>query len=140
MGRDAKLKNHLDPYKLAEEYVSQSRAADLLEEWFLSLALPADKRLVPLAHNWPFERSMLQAWLGPDSFNTLWDGRARDTQCSVALINDIHSWQGNEVPFSSISLISCCNRLGIELDNAHNALADCIATAKVYRELIRLFG
>jgi DNA polymerase III epsilon subunit-like protein len=137
---DAKAKTKLDAKKLAEECVSQTRAADLMDEWFMSLALPADKRLVPLAHNWGFERSFMLPWLGPDTFHTIWDGRARDSMQGSALINDIHWWQGNKDPFTEISLTSVCKRLGIPLENAHNALADCLATAKVYKALLSLFG
>lgn len=137
---EAKRKHHLDAYKLAEECVSQVRAADLMDEWFMSLNLPSGKRLIPLAHNWAFERSMMIHWLGPETFNTIWDGRARDSMLAADFINDIHYWQGMRNPFHDVSLLSTCKKLGIELDNAHNALADCLATAKVYKALVSLFG
>ena len=137
---DAKAKTGLDAKKLAEECVSQVRAADLMDEWFMGLGLPADKRLIPLCHNYGFERTMMLAWLGPDTYHTIWDGRARDSQVLAAAINDMHYWQGSGHPFSEISLVSVCQRLGIPLENAHNALADCLATAKAYRAMISLFG
>ena len=136
---DAKAKTGLDASKM-EEFVNPTRAADLMDEWFMSLALPSDKRLVPLAHNWAFERTMMLDWLGPDTFGTIWDGRARDTMEATSFINDMHTWQGLGEPFSTVSLPVVCRRLGIQLDNAHNALADALATAKVYRALLSLFG
>jgi DNA polymerase III epsilon subunit-like protein len=137
---DAKGKTKLDAHKLAEECISQTRAADLMDEWFMSLNLPSGKRLVPLAHNWGFERTMMLDWLGPDTFHTIWDGRARDTMMSGAFINDMHFWQGMADPFHDIGLLSMCKRLGVPLENAHNALADTLATAKVYKALLSLFG
>lgn len=137
---DAKSKTHLDAKKLAEECVSQERAADLMDEWFFNLALPSGKRLVPLAHNWGFERTMMIDWLGVDTFGAIWDGRARDSMQAVAFINDMHYWQGLSDPFTEMSLPYVCKRMNIPLDNAHNALADAIATAKVYKSLLALFG
>lgn len=138
--QDAKSKTRLNAKKLAEECISQERAAELMEEWFISLNLPSGKRLIPLAHNWGFERTMMLQWLGSDCFHAIWDGRARDTQEAAAFINDMHWWQGHGNPFPEINLVQLCKRLGVHLDNAHNALADCLATAKVYKALLSLFG
>jgi DNA polymerase III epsilon subunit-like protein len=120
-GHDAKAKTHLDAKKLAEECISQERAAELMDEWFLSLELPSGKRLVPLAHNWGFERTMMLHWLGPECFHTIWDGRARDSQQASAFINDMHWWQGHNDPFPEINLVQVCKRLGIPRSLASNA-------------------
>lgn len=137
--QDAKMKTHLDAKRMAEECITQERAAELMDEWFVSLELPSGKRLVPLAHNFGFERTMMLEWLGPEAFHTMWDGRSRDTQVVAAFINDMHWWQGLSDPFPEISLTQLCKRMGVPLDNAHNALADAIATAKVYKALLSLF-
>ena len=136
---DAKTKTRLDAKKLAEECVSQERAADLMEEWFVSLALPSGKRLVPLAHNAGFERTMMLDWLGHDTYHAIWDGRARCSMQATAFINDMYYWQGLSDPFTELTLTYVCKRLGIPLENAHNALADTLATAKVYKALLSLF-
>lgn len=135
---DAKAKTGMDASKM-EEFVSQVRAADLMDEWFVSLELPSGKRLVPLAHNWAFERSMMLPWLGPETFHTIWDGRARDSMLAVAFINDMYYWQGLSDPFTNLALGYVCKRMNIPLENAHNALSDALATAKAYKGLLSLF-
>lgn len=139
-GQDAKAKTRLNAKKMADECISQERAAELMDEWFVSLNLPSGKRLVPLSHNFGFERTMMLHWLGSDAFHTMWDGRFRDTQVAAAFMNDMYWWKGMSNPFSSISLGAVTKRLGIQLDHAHNALSDALATAKVYKTILSLFG
>jgi DNA polymerase III epsilon subunit-like protein len=119
--------------------VSQEEAADMFDQWYTELELPFRKRLVPLAHNWAFERSFLLHWLGLQTFSDLWSGHPRDTMIFATILNDLAAWHGKDCPFPKVSLLSMCDRMGIELLGAHNALADCLATAKLYREMIRLF-
>jgi DNA polymerase III epsilon subunit-like protein len=40
---------------------------------------------------------------------------------------------------NSVSLGSMCRKLNITNTNPHDALADCIAEAEVYRTLLRMF-
>ena len=55
---------HRISFEELESEPDQSKVADLFEEWTKSLGLKASGRLIPLAHNWPFENSFLCAWLG----------------------------------------------------------------------------
>ena len=118
---------------------SQESAADMFDEWFINLELPYGKRLVPLAHNWAFERSFLLHWLGLKTYSELWSGHPRDTMIFGLALNDLAAWHGKECPFQYLSLTKMCKKMGIELLDAHDALADCLATAALYREMIRLF-
>jgi len=136
----AKMKHGLDAHKLAEECLSQEQAADMLDDWFTGLNLPSGKRLIPLAHNYAFERGMLSHWLGVDTFDAMWHIHPRDTFTFATSLNDVAAWQGRTVPFPQVGLTSMCRKLGIPLDNAHDALADCLATAELYRNLLSLFG
>jgi len=135
----AKSKHGMDAYKMSEECVSQEQAADLLDKWFLNLNLPVGKRLVPLAHNWAFERGFLTHWLGIDQFDSMWHMHPRDTMTLAASLNDVYVWQGMNPPFHALSLTGMCKRFGIPLENAHNALADCVATAELYKAIVRSF-
>jgi DNA polymerase III epsilon subunit-like protein len=122
-----------------EDCVSQVRGAELFEEWFNNLDLPMGKRLTPLAHNGGFERGFLSHWLGQEAYDAIWQSHPRDSMLLALSINDVYCWHGRVHPFHTVSLISMCNRFGIPLDNAHDALADCLATAKLYAELMRFF-
>jgi DNA polymerase III epsilon subunit-like protein len=139
-GLDARNKHGLDAAKMAEECVSQEEAAGMLDDWFVKLNLPLGKRLVPLAHNWAFERGFLTHWLGIELFDSIWQCHPRDTMGFGTMINDVYAWRGEPVPFHTLSLLSMCNRCGVVLDNAHDALADCLATADLYKTIISNFG
>lgn len=120
--------------------VSQDRGADLFEEWFVNLGMMVDKRLIPLAHNWGFERGHLISWLGMDSFDKIWQGHPRDTIGVAGFINDLLVWHGRKHPFGYLNLPSLCERFDINLHNAHDALADALATAELYRNFIQFLG
>ena len=122
------------------ECPTQDRGVDLFVEWFNRLGLPYGRRLVPLAHNWAFEKGFLTHWLGLDGVYDYWQQLPRDTLSLVATINDLYAWHGRKQPFYSLSLPALCKRFDIQHDNAHDALADCIATAKLYAELMRFMG
>jgi len=116
---------------------TQDRVLDYLLEWFSALPLGHGRRLTPIAHNWGFERGFLTPWLGPDLMNNIFHPHPRDTMIFAAMLNDRASMMGKELPFHRIGLVDMCRKLGIPLDNAHNALADCVATAKLYAKLMR---
>lgn len=120
--------------------IDKWRAADMLEDWVESLNLPFSKRLVPLAHNYPFEKGFLYHWLGQDTYDGLFYIHPRDTQVVGSLCNDLASFWGKPIPFGSLSLTSMCKKFGIVNDNAHDALADALVCAKLYRELICALG
>jgi DNA polymerase III epsilon subunit-like protein len=70
----------------------------------------------------------------------MWHVHPRDTMALAATVNDLYAWHGRKHPFHLLSLLSLCNRFSIPLDNAHDALADCLATAKLYAEFMRFLG
>ena len=123
-----------------EDCPSQDRGADLFVEWFKKLELPFGRRLVPLAHNWGFERGFLTHWLGLDGVYDYWQQLPRDTMALAASINDLYAWHGRKKPFYRLSLTALCKRFDIPLDNAHDALADCLATAKLYAAYMRFMA
>jgi len=138
--KEAKAKHGLDAKKMAKECRSPDQVAQDLDDWFMKLNLPFGKRLVPIAHNYAFERGFLSMWLGQELFDTIFHFHPRDTMTFPAAVNDVYAWQGHTPPFSTLSLTGMCNRFSIPLENAHDALADCVATARLYRELLRSFG
>jgi DNA polymerase III epsilon subunit-like protein len=116
---------------------TQDRVLDYLLEWFSELPLGHGRRLTPVAHNWAFERSFLTHWMGPDLMNSIFHPHPRDTMIHALFLNDRASMMGKTPPFPRVGLTDMCRNVGIKLDHAHDALADCVATAELYAALMR---
>lgn len=116
---------------------TQDKVLDYLLEWFSELPLGHERRLTPIAHNWGFERGFLTSWLGPDLMNSIFHPHPRDTMIYALMLNDRAAMMGKDPPFPRVGLVDMCRRLGIPLERAHDALADCMATAKLYSTLSR---
>lgn len=110
--------------------------ADMVWEWFSSMNLAPGKRLIPLCHNCQFDIPFMQALLGVDLFGDIFGYPTRDTQSLVTSIMDKAAFNGVKIPFPRAGLGSVCESLGVQLDGAHDALADALATARVYRALL----
>jgi DNA polymerase III epsilon subunit-like protein len=54
-----------------------------------------------------------------------------------AMLNDRAGLLGKEVPFPRLNLTAMAGQYGIENENAHDALADCVVTAKLYSAVMR---
>jgi DNA polymerase III epsilon subunit-like protein len=115
----------------------QWQVADCFDEWFATLDLPADKKFIYLTQNAPFDIAFMKQWLGLLGFEKYFHRRGRDTMFMAAGLNDQAAWKNKPIPFHRVGLKDLCKTFGVTLDNHHDALADCIATAKVYRELLR---
>ncbi|GMU26140.1 MAG: hypothetical protein AMXMBFR16_10450 [Candidatus Uhrbacteria bacterium] len=122
--------------ELAMSAPDKWKAADYLDDWFERINLPLRKSMIPLAHNWAFESAFLKAWLGLDSFDAFFHNPPRDSMLLALSINDMLAIRGELAPFQSCSLPNLCKQFGIPHDNAHDALADCISTAQVYKTLL----
>jgi DNA polymerase III epsilon subunit-like protein len=133
--REATTVHGLDLADLKATAVSQSRCADMFDEWFQRLELPFRKSLVPLAHNWAFEAGFLKAWLGLESFGQFFHPHPRDSMMLGIALNDRAMFQCEPLPFSSVGLKSMCETLKIAHPNAHDALGDALSEAKLYKAL-----
>ena len=111
--------------------------ADRFDEWFESLELPMFKKLIYLTQNAPFDIPFTKHWLGVNGYEKYFHRRGRDTMFLALGLNDQAAWRNQQIPFSRVGLKDLCAKLGVPLDNHHDALADCLATARVYRELLR---
>ncbi|KPK54277.1 MAG: hypothetical protein AMS22_06130 [Thiotrichales bacterium SG8_50] len=116
------------------------KVADLFDEWVQSFDLPFNKRLIPLAHNWGFERGFLQHWLGLDSFDALFMSLARDTMLFALSINDAAAYHGLDIPFPYVGLKAVAKKYGIVNPNPHDALSDALTGAKLYKAMLTSFG
>lgn len=116
---------------------TQEKVLDYLLQWFSELPLGHQRRLTPVAHNWGFETSFLTPWLGPDLLGSIFHPHPRDTMLFALMVNDRAAMMGKELPFHRVGLPNMCRIFGIPHENAHNALADCVATAKLYAAFMR---
>ena len=113
------------------------KVADLLVEWFERLNLGMNKRISPLAHNWPFDRDMILEWIGPKTFELIFDGRYRDTMSLALSMNDLAEEIGELCPYPRVTLSVLAGRFHIEKSDSHNALPDCRITAEVYAAMMK---
>jgi len=127
----------LDDLRLAPD---QFQVSDWLANWVSDLRLPFQRSLVPLAHNWAYEKGFLTDWLGLEDFGKYFFSHPRDTLTSALFINDIAVAHGMRVPFRLVNLPFLCELYGIPHKHAHDALADSISTAELYRRLILSFA
>jgi len=125
-----------DFFQLCEKGMDKWAAADLFDEWFQKLKLAEWKRISPLAHNWPFDRAFIKEWLGSAGFELHIDGRFRDTMSTALYINDENDAKNEQCPFPKVNLSYLASTLKIDFDKIHNALDDCVLTAKIYKQLV----
>ena len=136
---DAFNANAVDFQKLMNEGLDKWTAVDLFMSWVEGLRLPPNKRILPIAHNWPFDSGFVKEWLCPITYFELIDGRARDTLSICQYINDSFAMRHEQVPFPKTNLSYVASQLKIPHDNAHCALDDCVVTAKVLQKLIQKY-
>lgn len=133
------LRTHkIDMLKLCATGLDPWKVGDLFDEWFQRLNLPLGKKIIPLAHNYPFECRFLHSWLGPASMDSFFY-QYRDTMALALQMNDIAEFHNEPYPFPRTSLGSVCRTLGVENTKSHDALADAIATAECYRRMMTKF-
>ena len=135
----AQFKHNISLEELVLHAPDQDKVKDRLVEWFEELDLPFKKSLVPLAHNWAFESSWLKEWMGVTLFDDIWFSHARDGMLLAIAINDRAAMRGEEIPFNRVGLGSLCRKFNVINANAHDALADALAEAEVYRALLQVF-
>lgn len=121
--------NGLSTEDLMDE-ADAEKVADLFEEWV------DGRRIIPLAHNYIFEHGFLNAWLGKKRFESLFHYHPRDGMLLALSIKDKCMLAGLPEPFTSVSLTNLCKVYGIINEKPHDALADSIAEAKLYKAML----
>jgi DNA polymerase III epsilon subunit-like protein len=128
----------LDLDRLAVEAPEPGDVEVLLIEWWNRLELPFERRLIPLAHNWPFELSFFRAWLGTALTEALFTALPRDSMTYALGLNDKCFFRGQKALFPYVGLGDLCNHFGVVNTKPHDSLADSIAEAEVYRHLLQV--
>jgi DNA polymerase III epsilon subunit-like protein len=130
--------------KITRRGFDKEAAKDMLLDWKEKLKLPltkygTPKMILPLAHNWPFDRGFIQNWLGTSMFGEIFFGLYRDTMTAALYLNDRAAMHAEKVPFSKVNLAWVAKTLNVKHPKAkaHDALVDCTTTAACYREMLR---
>ena len=122
---------------------NSTKAIDLFEEWMQKLGLPSTKggrpkRIIPLGHNYGFDKSFIESWLGTELYEIYFHFDYRDTMRIASFLNDRSGMHVEKIAFIKKNLKWLCNHFGIEVHDMHDALEDCKATAAVYQKLLFL--
>lgn len=112
------------------------RAVDLFDEWFQRLGLAPGKKISPLAHNWPFDRSFIQDWLDKATFEQFIDGRFRDSMAAGLFLNDLADLHQEPYPFHKLTLGSLAAKFSLPFEKAHTALEDALMCAQIYKRML----
>ena len=130
---------HKIPVEVLDSAPDRFTLTDSLFDWYQSLELAPGKRLIPLCHNGQFDIPFVQRAIGLDVFNEIFGFPSRDSLSLANGINDRAAFHNLPIPFPYTGLQSLCDRLGVPLDNAHDALSDALATARVYQSLLQSY-
>jgi DNA polymerase III epsilon subunit-like protein len=114
-------------------------AAELFDAWVDGLHLKEGKRISPLAQNWAFDREFIKDWLGDENFTYRIDGRYRDLMSVALFLNDVAAIHVEPYPFPKVNLRYLASQLKIDTEEErfHDAVYDCIVTAKVYKQMVQ---
>lgn len=121
--------------------LTPTKAADLFVAWFESLRLPPKGRLIPIAHNWPFDREMIKDWLGDKTFDYVFAYSYIDTFPLCKFIEAVKYARGDKSPFGiSMRLGELARSVGYTPERSHNALDDCYTTHRIIKALANFVG
>jgi DNA polymerase III epsilon subunit-like protein len=113
-------------------------SADLFEAWFLKLGLPFRKKIIPLGQNYVFDRDFIIDWLGYETYSQFFAYDYRDTLVTAHYLNDKADAYNEMCPFPKANLKYLASQLKVSYEGAHDALHDCLITAKIYKAMLML--
>jgi len=120
----------------------KEKAKDLLTLWMDKLGLPLNKggirrcQIIPIGHNYAFDRAFIINWLGYSLYNEYFHGCYRDTMVIASYLNDKAGTHAEKVPYSKVKLSWLANLMDLPIERAHDALSDCVTTAALYRKFV----
>ena len=135
---EARRVSGIDLETLNQRGVDQTKCQDMLLEWVEKLQLPFQKRIMPLGHNYGFDKSFIQEWLGPKTYDLVFDYHYRDSMTLALGLNDWFAFRGAPCPFPFVNLSGVCRVLGVSQEQKHDAYFDAMASAQAYRAMIKL--
>jgi DNA polymerase III epsilon subunit-like protein len=119
--------------------IDSDTCEDLFRSWYKQLNLGLNKMIIPLGHNYGgFDAQFIRKWLGHDDYHNHFHGHYRDLQTSALFLADWSDFNATAVPFPKLGLGAIAAKLSVEFesDQLHDALYDCIITARCYKQMI----
>lgn len=127
----------------------------IFEDWYeKNVKANGYKKILPIGQNLKFDEGFIKEWAEWDDEARDWrreknhdincsdeyfDWRnGRDTQIVAKYINDLAYERNDPFPFQKLNLGYLATQFNIDKSDAHDALADCVMTAKLYRRLLAL--
>lgn len=140
ISKDALKKNKINIEMVLKYGIDPLMAADRLVEWIKDLRIINNKygnphKIRPLGHNYSFDLAFMRDWLGTELYDDNFNYHHSDTMIAANFVNDASSFQVQPIKYPKVNLKYLATTLGVPLDNAHDALADCVATAKIYKRM-----
>ena len=122
---------------------TQDAAVDIIKNWIDKLGLPLNRsgynrcKIIPLGHNYGFERGFMMALMGEHLYEELFHYHYRCTMTIAGFLCDRAAVRAENVPFPKFSLQYLArNCLKIDTGQSHTALDDAVTTSKVYKALL----
>ena len=124
-------------FKIIQSAMDADRTADLFDEWFEKLQLAPNKKLMPLTHDWAITYAFMLDWLGFNHMEHYFSNQVRDLLTGALIENDRADVMVSQTPYPKLGLKYICSCLKVEHDRGHDALQDCLAASRAYRQLLR---
>ena len=123
------MQSGVDPYFVAEEF----------EKWYENMRVVDNRRVMPLAHNWPFVASFLVDWLGYATFNYIFSHEYRDIIPSAIFCNDRAYWKMEDYPFPKTILTYMANITKEDYSRRYDIMMEALAIIKIYKKMFNQF-
>ncbi len=114
-------------------------ARDYFEDWYKTLQLKPNKRIMPLTHDWPTKRPFLEKWLGELNFRHYFDIQYRDVMCFGTILNDYDNQHGRrDYRHAKVDLPFLGNCHQVEVGQKSDIIYKCEALSRIYRGMLQI--
>ncbi len=115
--------------------INRTHLRELFEEWFEKKLAPVEnKKIIPLAYNWPEKRAFLVEWLGINTFNHYFHYQHRDILSIALFCNDFTDTHSQPYRMAKVDFQYICSSLRVEYDRF-----DTILRTKAIAEIYEIF-
>ena len=116
-------------------------AADCFDTWFQKLPMDhgRGKRIVPLGHNYQFDKGFITKWLTATTYNDCFHYHYKDSMIAAGYINDRADFRLEPRPFDRLKLQDIVTKFCLGKRPQHTALDDAYQTALIYKRICEMF-